>query len=302
MKKYENILVGIDFSQASREAVRAAARFASFDGGAVTILHVVDPLLAEKMKENLGCTTSELLEDMRIRVRAFLDRSEIGTDQMKVLVDLGHPFVGLMQACATLHADLLILGAHGMKHGSSQVGITAAKCVRKAPADVLLVQEYVSGPFKHVLACVDFSETSAKAVQTALKIAAADRGELECVFVYQSALALSLDYGGYLPASSVGADSEGMENWKKQLEEFLQPLMRDSSGVAWRASVEERPHIREAIYDRVKHRGSDLVVLGTRGKSDLRSLIMGSTAERIISHAPCSVLAVKPPGYEYEIR
>ena len=188
-----------------------------------------------------------------------------------------------------------------MKHGPAQIGVMATKCLRKAPADVLLVRDYESGPFRHVLACVDFSQTSAMAVQAARKVAIEDHGELDCLFVYRSALALSLDYGRYLPASVLKPETDGAGQWQGQLEGFLNPLMLGANGLIWRGSVEERPNVREAIYDRVKRGGADLVVLGTRGRSDIRSLIMGSTAEQIVSHAPCSVLAVKPPGFEYDI-
>ena len=36
------------------------------------------------------------------------------------------------------------------------------------------------------------------------------------------------------------------------------------------------------------------VVLGTRGKTGLRELLIGTTAEKIVANAPCSILAVKP--------
>ena len=53
-------------------------------------------------------------------------------------------------------------------------------------------------------------------------------------------------------------------------------------------------NIREAILDYVIEHKSDLVVLGTRGKSNLRTLLIGTTAERLVQHLPCSILAVKP--------
>jgi nucleotide-binding universal stress UspA family protein len=182
-----------------------------------------------------------------------------------------------------------------------QIGTTAAKSVRKAPADVLLVRETTVGPFKHVLACVDFSETSAHAVQDARKVAEQDGALLDCLFVFQSALALSMDYGGYLPASALMPSPEMLDTWRKNLDEFLHPLLREAKGLQWRAVVEERPSIRESIYDHVQATKIDLVVLGTRGKTDLRALIMGTTAEKIVTRAPCSVLAVKPDDFEYNV-
>jgi len=301
MKKFQQILVGMDFSPASRAALQTAARLASYDNGHVTVLHVVDPVLASEIKASHHFTDEQVFADMRQRVHAFLEHSEIGPQRMNVEVDMGHPFVGVVKACHRLNVDLLILGTRGSEHGPNQIGTMAAKCVRKAPADVLLVREHVTGPFKRVLACVDFSETSAHAVQDARKVAEQDGADLDCLFVFQSALALSLDYGSYLPASALMPSAETLEIWKKSLNEFLEPLLREAKNINWHAEVEERPNIREAIYDHVHARKVDLVVLGTRGKSDLRALIMGTTAERIVTHAPCSVLAVKPDGFEYDV-
>jgi nucleotide-binding universal stress UspA family protein len=40
--------------------------------------------------------------------------------------------------------------------------------------------------------------------------------------------------------------------------------------------------------------GAELVVMGTRGRTNLRDMLLGSTAERTIAEARCSVLAVRP--------
>lgn len=301
MKTFRKILVGMDFSPASRAALQTAARFASWDGGHVTVLHVMDPTLASEIKQSHSYTDEQLVEDMQGRVRHFMEHADVAMDGLDVVVDLGHPFVRMVKACHRLSVDLLILGTRGSEHGPNQIGTMAAKCVRKAPADVLLVRENVTGPFKHVLACVDFSETSAHAVQDARKVAEQDGARLDCLFVFQSALALSLDYGGYLPASALIPNTEAVDVWRKNLDEFLQPLLREAKGLEWRAVVEERPSIRETIYDYVQAGKVDLVVLGTRGKSDLRALIVGSTAEKIVTHVPCSVLAVKPDDFEYDV-
>jgi nucleotide-binding universal stress UspA family protein len=42
---------------------------------------------------------------------------------------------------------------------------------------------------------------------------------------------------------------------------------------------------------------ADLVVLGTRGEHSLRDLLLGSTAEKALAAAGCSVLAVKPAAH-----
>src|SRR3954471_14812269 len=122
MKKFQRILVGMDFSPASRAAVQTAARFASCDNGRVTVLHVVDPLLASEIKASHHYTDEQVYADMRQRVQAFLAHAEVPHEQMDVEVEMGHPFVGLVKACHRLEIDLLILGTRGSEHGPNQIG------------------------------------------------------------------------------------------------------------------------------------------------------------------------------------
>lgn len=44
-----------------------------------------------------------------------------------------------------------------------------------------------------------------------------------------------------------------------------------------------------------KERDSDLIVMGTHGRTGLTHLFIGSVAERVVRHAPCSVLIVRTP-------
>ena len=46
----------------------------------------------------------------------------------------------------------------------------------------------------------------------------------------------------------------------------------------------------------------DLVVMGTVGRTGLKGLIMGNTAETILRSVRCSVLAVKPEGFVTPVR
>jgi len=39
---------------------------------------------------------------------------------------------------------------------------------------------------------------------------------------------------------------------------------------------------------------TDLVVLATHGRTGLKRLVIGNVAEKIVRHAPCPVLTVKP--------
>lgn len=49
----------------------------------------------------------------------------------------------------------------------------------------------------------------------------------------------------------------------------------------------------EAIIDIAKIRGVDLIVLGSRGRGQLTGLLLGSTSQKVIGHAPCPVLVTR---------
>jgi universal stress protein A len=49
----------------------------------------------------------------------------------------------------------------------------------------------------------------------------------------------------------------------------------------------------ECIVNRAAANRDDLIVMGTHGRSGLKHLFIGSVAERVVQHAPCSVLIVR---------
>lgn len=297
MKHFKSMVVGIDFTPSSRNALREAARRASLDQASITAVHVMDEFLVHELKQALSVDVAAIHKDWEARLRKFADESDAGAANLKTEVRFGHPFAELTAACKLHAADLLVMGSKGSKGGDHRIGAIAAKCVRKSPVDVLVVREDAQGPFKHVVACVDFSENSAKAVQFALHLAAQDGAGLDCLHVYQSALALALDYGGYAPPLPAVTDEAALKSWQDELDKFLQPLLRSAGDLKTRSLVKERVNIREAILDHVQENKADLVVLGTRGKTGLRELLIGTTAEKIVQHATCSILAVKPEGF-----
>ena len=295
MKRYKTILVGIDFTAASRHALKEAVRRASLDGASIIAVHVTDEFLAHEMKKALSLDKAGVRADWLARLQRFLDESEVGSVQVKAEARIGNAFSELVEACREHHADLLVMGENGVEHaGDHRIGAITARCVRKAPVDVLVVREDAEAPAKTVIACVDFSENSAKAVQAALHLAAQDHARVDCLYVYQSALAMSLDYGSYAPPFPAAYDEEAVKNWQKELDRFIEPLIRTKGSIEVRTLVMERVNVREAILDHVAATKAGMVVLGTTGKGGLRHLLIGTTAEKIVQHAPCSILAVKP--------
>jgi nucleotide-binding universal stress UspA family protein len=52
---------------------------------------------------------------------------------------------------------------------------------------------------------------------------------------------------------------------------------------------------RHSIVDEARRAGASLIVVGSHGRSGIAKLLLGSVAQHVVSHAPCSVLVVRPP-------
>lgn len=297
MKALQSILIAVDFTPSCRAALREASLRASLDGAALTAVHVMDDFLISELKKALSLDPAAIVAEWRQRLEKFVADTDAGSPGIKCEVRIGHPFTELVQACRIHAADLLVMGAKGSRNEPHRIGTIAAKCIRKAPVDVLVVRDDAQAPFRRILACVDMSENSGKAVRAALHLAQQDQAVVDCLHVYQSAVAMSLDYGGLMPSPVASIDPEACQHWQRQLEAFVAPYQALAPEIKLQPLVIERMNIRETILDHIQQTGATLVVIGTRGKSGLREMLIGTTAEKIIQHAPCSILAIKPDDF-----
>jgi nucleotide-binding universal stress UspA family protein len=76
----------------------------------------------------------------------------------------------------------------------------------------------------------------------------------------------------------------------KKLETLLQEVDTEGIEIDFETTLEDPV---TAIVECAEHREVDLIVMGTRGLTGLKHLLLGSTAERTIRMAPCPVLTVK---------
>jgi nucleotide-binding universal stress UspA family protein len=130
--------------------------------------------------------------------------------------------------------------------------------------------------------------------------------EAEAAEAYARALALS--WGATLTAVTVLELSPGLNPKHPVNELYLGELMKQATrGLA---EVKQRAAARgisvetrittglpsEEVLAAAEAEEADLIVVGTRGKTGLAHVLLGSTAERIIRRAPCPVLAVRTEG------
>lgn len=140
-----------------------------------------------------------------------------------------------------------------------------------------------------ILVPVDFSEHSARALEEAIGLAKRFGAELHLLHCYQiyPAGAVGFPYDVALPESYERAVRESAT---ARLSGWREKAIAQGIRVEQHLSVDFPSH---GIVELAEKLPADLIVIGTRGLSGLKHVMLGSVAERTIRHAPCPVLAVK---------
>lgn len=139
--------------------------------------------------------------------------------------------------------------------------------------------------FENILLAVDGSDHALHAARVASGLAKAMNSRtLRIVYAYD-------------PIPPYLGEPNMQEAINARLDESKKILQKALDAVGEIPGETDAEHIEgspaEAILEVAKVRGSDVIVMGSRGLGKLAGLVLGSTSQKVASHAPCPVLIVR---------
>ena len=140
---------------------------------------------------------------------------------------------------------------------------------------------------RRVLVPVDFSSHADQAVVDAVEIAGAFGAAIDLLHVWQLPIHASMPQVGLVPVEVM----EGFRRGEHERLEALEAGVRSEDVPCTTHLIEGIPS--QQITRSAEELGSDLIVMGTRGRTGLQHVFLGSVAERVVRTAPCPVLTVK---------
>jgi nucleotide-binding universal stress UspA family protein len=150
--------------------------------------------------------------------------------------------------------------------------------------------------YRHILAAIDGSETSARAFDAALQLARESGAELQPLYVVDVPMTV-YQSPGYDP--SIVRDAL-LEESRHLANDALARMKRDGVQGAPRiieaSSVGGDFDIPHCMLHAAADLKADLVVMGTHGRRGVRRLFLGSVAERFLRIATCPVLMISAHG------
>ncbi len=145
-----------------------------------------------------------------------------------------------------------------------------------------------------ILVAIDGSESSIKALDYAIELAKKqDNASLTLLNI------LDIDAAKKMASSFVAAPTYGLKEYEEHKMGVLETLNGFknkcvSEGIHTKTEVAGGPYpTTSSIVNYAEDKNVDLIVVGTRGNSGLKKLLLGSVASGVVTYAHCPVLVVK---------
>lgn len=301
---FSKILVATDFSPHADAALRQAVWLARETGAGLTLAHALPDLRQIMYTASLQARMDllygegnqfqrEVRKKSNERMRRQIEDLKATDLAVTYETFIGEPYLQLTHAVQAEAYDLVITGSRGLAGWETFfVGSTAKRLIRKCPASVWTVKAEHVQPPKVILAPTDFSEVSRKAVLDGLWLSELTGAQFHLLHAIDP-VNLPKDY--ILPLPDIDAlRQEVEESARTHLEEFVDslPASRDQIhkhiwvGTPWKE-----------IKQLASHLSADLITMGTVGRSGIKGMLLGNTAEKVLDTCDCSILTVKPDDF-----
>lgn len=304
MRRFKNILVYAGTSD-PRTAIKRAFEIATENKATVTLMDVVKPLPTA-----IGILTDVATPD-EMEALLVADRGEKLTElandfsresfAVEIFVSCGDPAQEITKRVIVGNHDLVIKTADGLTATGRLFGSIARSLLRICPCPVWTLKPQVHGDFDQVLAAIDIDaedeehrKLNTDILELAYSVAERDGAQLHVVSVWDLWMEQALRRrAGDAEVDAALANRQAKIH--KDLDAVLQVPFADTSQIKVHLHRGKASETILAVAEKVE---ADLIVMGTVCRSGVAGFLIGNTAENLLADVTCSVLAIKPDGFQ----
>ena len=321
MKRFERILCVLDPESSAETAILQAVRLAADHQAEITFTAVVRE--ARYWRGSFPGTGDRdrdlqaVYDSRKAALQAEIHRVAPHIEPNVVILS-GIGFIEIIKAVRRDSHDLVIKCAENASWMHRFFSSEDMHLLRKCPCPVLMLKPGQTDAFKTVLATVDVNdddslptgdnvqeELNREVLAYAALFSMADLTTLHVGAVWNAYAEDFCRYGAFSRVPQEDVD-QYVEQTRGECATKLDGLLRDMGFALGKESMKylsPRSHLVKGKASReipqmAEQYGVDLVVMGTVGRVGIPGLIIGNTAESILEQVHCSVLTIKPDGFQ----
>ena len=302
--KISNILVPIDFSEPSLQALGLALPLLKQFGANLHLVHVFSPdhPLASMAAMPLVVPELTVVKRVRRHLKDVAKKYSVPLERGNIHALRGRPFEEICRLAREQNIDLIVTSSRGLTGFKHLVlGSTAERIVRYSPCPVLVVrstEEHKTSrngkgtmrklSFGKIMVPIDFSECAMKGLAYAKALARQFGSKLVLLHSVAPQYYVTNDEYARYDFSLLMQQCENAA--REQMAELVEKTNWD--GVVELETSLQTGHPGDQICSRAADHRVDLIVTSTHGRTGLKHIFIGSTAEYVVRHSPCPVLVI----------
>lgn len=295
--QFKKILCATDFSDFSNHTVNYGVALAKEFGSKLIICHVIDlssvAIYGEFQLDPIG-QQNRIIDDAKEQLEKLTGDQPVDWEPM---ITVGKPADEILRAVEEEKIDLVISATRG-RSGLKRLilGSVTERLMLTLPCPLLVLRspghEFISSAdhaikLKKILVGCDFSPDSDQAFNHALSLAQEFEAELHLANVIETPAQATL----------LKSESSAVEVIQEDFRDLIRQKLKDMVPEEARnwctpqtGILEGQPYEELARY--AESNDIDMIVMGIRGHSLMKTLFLGSTTDRVVRRAPCPVLSV----------
>lgn len=281
MYQLNHVLVTLDLSDMDDSLIRYANFLVDkIKPDSITFLHVLRPYeISKELIEAFPHLDEPIADIIQKGLKEKID--ELFTPQndleTTVKVQEGYPTETIVKFTQKNNITLTLMGK---KMGYEGRGSIVRKVLGIIPSSVMLVSETAHRKIENILVRMDFSKMSEMALKMALRMKELTGSEVSCHHVHKLPL-------NYFPQSRPEEDKRLQQHVekhsKKEFQKFMKRFKYDAEEIPFSYSLDVENEEAHLLYNRALTIGADMILIGSKIKSELADIIIDSTSEKLAS-------------------
>ncbi len=279
----QHLLVPIDFSAHSDQALVYAIEVAKSFNAHLTLLHVQYPSTGRNAVGVINVNVEALADEAERGMQAALERVYRAGLKGERIMTTGVAVQTIVEVARDRHADLIVMGTHG-RTGLTHIliGSIAEKVVRLAPCPVVVTRPHDGAVTPTILVPLDFSADADYALEVAVELAQKRHARLMLLHV--------IDKPPLSPSEIPLTGSYNQEVLSAAEQHMSRTLTHvQEAGLKVNVAILHGDPLQNVLHF-AHSKTIDLIVMGTHGRTGFKRVLLGSVAEKVVRLAPCPVM------------